>query len=228
MPDVRIRPSWVLLFVFTLSTEAFGLQGYCFGPKNAERTVLYFHGILNPNSDESLKRIRSLLSRASRAAGVQIAAPISASPCANRPHRVCWPHEDPAARQSAWTQAIEFARSCSKRPVSDVMGFSNGGYLAGKMFFDCKATSELRFYIIGAAPGLDPDPYFDWSACGSAHLAAGRQDPIASDAARLYEQLKGLGARARFTLLLGGHAVDSGGIQSLLEGAPLKKNRYSK
>jgi predicted esterase YcpF (UPF0227 family) len=187
----------------------------CLGPAQAKGHLIYLHG-LTPPDQETQEEIenRKVLEQLARELSLRIAMP-RASLCPNG--KLCWAARDKNEVLKTFDELRDKARACWKGQASySLLGFSNGGYFALKLYKVHQDPQLTHILATGSAGGWDPKidrphPHSRFS------LMIGRQDITLKKATQLAEILRKALPAFRFETFPGGHRLDHKTSKILLE-----------
>lgn len=187
----------------------------CFGPTEAKGHLIYLHGLMPPD-ENTLEEggNRKVLERLARELSLRIAMP-RGTLCPTG--KVCWPAADKGEVLKTFDDLRAKAKSCwSGNPSYDLLGFSNGGYFAFKLYKVHKDPQLARIVATGSAGIWDPksdQPH----PSSRFFLMIGRQDITKKKAAQLADILRKALPGFRFETFPGGHRLDYKTTKILLE-----------
>ncbi len=193
----------------------------CMGPAAAKGYAIYLHGLESPAApSEEEKRNRQVLARLGQDFAWRIALPRGALCQAGR---LCWPAKDRDQVLKTFQTIQQDAQACWKgQPQYSLIGFSNGGYFALKLYKLHKDPLLHQIIASGSAGTWEkkadkPNPF------SSFHLMIGSQDITLKQASRLAEALRQSLPSFTFERFQGGHRLDLATLTQLLETS--KKTR---
>jgi predicted esterase len=188
----------------------------CIGPVDAKHFVVYLHGIDSPSPSDQELGNRRVLAQIAREGSYRIALPRSTSRCPNQPGSICWGWSFNETEISAAVAAIDASAAACFPPDRHftLVGFSNGGYLLGKMFRGCELPARLPHAdgVIAVGSAIFEGPLeskpASLEACGQLVFISGSHDEYNFDPTQHYLQvLQAKGAHAEQAVFDGGHLV---------------------
>lgn len=212
-----------LSFPHSLATPSAASSSSCIGSTKSQQTVIYLHGLETPGqeSDEE-KSNRKVLERLSQTLSLRIALPQAQDLCEGKR---CWPAKDRVEALKTYAKIIKASESCGevKAPLA-LLGFSNGGYFAFKIY-KWQVDPRLALILASGSAGswnpqeekLPPATVF--------RLMIGQRELTLPAARKLARQLKGSLPGFQLDIFPGGHVLDYQTSLSLLrQFSPLKKD----
>jgi predicted esterase len=187
----------------------------CLGPTEAKGHLIYLHGLTPPDEDTLEEGDnRKVLEQLARELSLRIAMP-RGTLCPTG--KVCWPAADKSEVLKTFDELREKANSCwSGNPRYDLLGFSNGGYFAFKLYKVHQDPQLARILATGSAGTWDPksdQPH----PSSRFFLMIGRQDITRKKAGQLADILRKALPGFRFETFPGGHRLDYKTTKMLLE-----------
>ena len=203
---MKLASRLILCFVFTVfSTSTAFAKTECFGDLKASHHVIYLHGFedpkqRSPEEDEN----RRILERLAREKNLRIALP-QAPTCPNG--KKCWSGKNEQDIKETFRLIQKEASPCwstASAPYS-LVGFSNGGYFALKLYRQHQDPRLKKLLAFGSAGYWDPakdqrNPYSSFS------LFMGERDITLKEAQRLAQKMSKTGMQLK--LFKGGHRLD--------------------
>jgi len=187
----------------------------CLGLKEAKAHLIYLHGLTPPDEDTREEaENRKVLEQLARELSLRIAMPRGIL-CPTG--KVCWPAANKNEVLKTFDDLREKAKSCwNGNPRYDLLGFSNGGYFAFKLYKVHQDPQLARILATGSAGIWDPksdQPH----PTSRFFLMIGRQDITRKKAAQLADILRKVLPGFRFETFPGGHRLDYKMTKMLLE-----------
>lgn len=187
----------------------------CLGPTEAKGHLIYLHGLTPPGEDTAEEgENRKVLEQLARELSLRIAMP-RGSLCPTG--KVCWPAADKNEVLKTFDDIRDKAKSCwSGNPRYDLLGFSNGGYFAFKLYKVHQDPQLARILATGSAGVWDPksdQPH----PSSRFFLMIGRQDITLKKASQLAGILRKALPGFRFETFPGGHRLDYKTTRMLLD-----------
>ncbi len=172
----------------------------CMGAPDAASAAVYLHGIDSFGPSWQELHNRDVLADLAARFDLRLALPRGVCERGR-----CWPEPE---RALPWIRAA--ARACLGDRPHGVIGFSNGGFLAGALARAC--TREARWLLVASAGGtVPPDAAHDLAGCPPARVVIGRGDRYHLEPARaLARDLAAGGADVRLIEFDGGHRLEGG------------------
>lgn len=210
---MRLRFVIILLALSSIRLSAVPLKSDCIGPVNGKRFLIYLHGFETPGrwsrEEEGNRRV---LERLATTHSLRIALP-QGVPCPNG--KLCWPARSPAEIQETFRRFLDAARTCRSSPGPyALLGFSNGGYFAFKLYKQHKDPLLERIFASGSAGFWGDDdktnPLSDFQ------LMIGARDITLPEAKGLQNKLKKVIPTFRLHVFDGGHALHYETLEKLI------------
>jgi pimeloyl-ACP methyl ester carboxylesterase len=192
----------------TMTTE-------CIGPAPAKGHLIYLHGFTPPDQEtQEESGNRKVLEQLARELSLRIAMPRGPL-CPSG--KLCWPAADKNEVLKTFETLREKARSCwTGNPSYSLLGFSNGGYFALKLYKVHQDPQLTRILATGSA-GLWDTKLDQPHPTSRFFLMIGRQDITLKKASQLAETLRKVIPGFRFETFPGGHRLDYKTTRVLLE-----------
>ncbi|NRA66535.1 MAG: hypothetical protein HRU19_18750 [Pseudobacteriovorax sp.] len=198
---------YVLLAFTSVGSASLVAGELCLKPKDAKAGLIYLHGLDDNIPGNQELRNRKTLKHISKTLGVAIYAHRSQITC-KRYNKKCWLHSTPQQRTQAWNKILPKAKACfAETPVTLLLGFSNGAYLAAKLFEDCLVPSNVVTVFSGGMGSKAPP--WNKPSCKRGKIIGmiGKGDQIKAKAERYIQNAKKAGQDARLLLHKGGHEI---------------------
>jgi hypothetical protein len=201
-----------LLFCTTVSAQAPAASAelaQCFKNPAARFNVIYLPGVDGVTVSKTELGNRKILDEVAKESKITIAVMRSKVPCPKRfPDSVCWPQDTAAQVNATIKTVLDQASSCLEKDKDIILlGFSNGGYLAGKLVQQCEKSPFKQVIAIGSA-GYVPPSQADMRSCGKFTIMMGLKDKLTFQAAKdYYEALKKKNADVAFVTYEGAHTL---------------------
>lgn len=203
----------VLLSATSAAAKTAGTE--CIGPADAKGHLIYLHGFTPPDQEtqEEVEN-RKVLEQLARELSLRIALPRGPL-CPSG--KLCWPARDKKELLKAFEDLQGKARSCwTGLPSYKLLGFSNGGYFAFKLYKAHRDPQLTDILATGSAGTWDskidqPHP------ASRFFLMIGRKDITLKKASQLAETLRKAIPGFRFETFPGGHRLDYKTTKLLLE-----------
>jgi hypothetical protein len=197
------------------ASPSIGSSVECMGPPAAKGYAIYLHGLESPDApSEEEKRNRQVLATLGQDFAWRIALPRGAL-CPSG--RLCWPAKDRDQVLKTFQTVQQDAQACWKgQPQYSLIGFSNGGYFALKLYKLHKDPLLHQIIASGSAGTWEkkadrPNPF------SSFHLMIGSQDITLKQASRLAEALRQSLPSFTFEKFQGGHRLDLATLTRFLD-----------
>ncbi|MGE0172673.1 MAG: hypothetical protein AB7T49_07810 [Oligoflexales bacterium] len=207
---MKILAAIILSIILTTEVLGTGAElALCQKDADAHLNVIYLPGVDGLQISKTEIDNRKILEQVSKGARVNIAVMRSQAKCPKRfPDSVCWPQGTSEEVESTIQSVLSLAASCfDKTKGTALLGFSNGGYLAGKHVQQCGKSPFQQVIAVGSA-GAVTASQSDMSQCGKFTLMMGLSDKLTFHAAKeYYELLKKKNARVTFVTYEGGHTL---------------------
>ncbi len=189
----------------------------CLGPEKATKHLIYLHGYESAQAwSHEESENRTVLEKLASIRSVRIALPQSPFICKN--NQRCWASSngEQAAQTFTWIQ--EASQSCWHEPQAPfaLLGFSNGGYFAFKLYKFHKIPELEQIVGVGSS-GLWDASKDKLSPHSSFHLIMGRKDITLPSARKFEKEFQKSQKDFRILLAPGGHHLD---LDSLLKVFP--------
>lgn len=193
-------------------------SGPCLGPNSAKHALIYLHGLEETQGESEAEKVnRKVLEQLAQKLSVRIAQPQSEYRCAAG--KRCWPGSDPVEVLRVYKELLLASQSCwSSRPPDAyaLLGFSNGGYFAFKLY---KAHSDpkLKRILASGSSGTWEPKTDKINALSRFELMLGLKELTLPAARRFAESFKK--SEPKFTLetFEGGHYLDEATLVRLLQ-----------
>ncbi len=201
----------------TLSTVAAAKPSRteCLGPTEAKGYVIYLHGFTPPEQKTNEEGDNlEVLERLAKDLSLRIALPRGPL-CPSG--KLCWPAGDKDELLQSFAKARADAQACwSGTPEYSLLGFSNGGYFAFKLYKAHDDPKLTRIIASGSAGTWDekvdkPHPTSSFA------MMIGQQDITMKKASQLANQLRKIIAGFRFEKFPGAHRLDYKTLSRLLQ-----------
>lgn len=193
----------------------------CLGPtSNPKGFVIYLHGLAPPNrKDNEIGENREVLERLAKDLSLRIAIP-RAAVCPK--NQLCWPARDKNQVLATFKSFRERAQVCFKgKPKYSVIGFSNGGYFAFKLYKAHQDPLLTRIISSGGAGNWD-DKKDKANPYSTLAFMMGNQDVTLKETTKLFEQVRKAVPGVNLEKFTGGHRIDYATLVNLI-----KKGRKS-
>jgi surfactin synthase thioesterase subunit len=188
----------------------------CLGPEAAPQALLYLHGLEEPDKKSAEEQgNRQVLERIARDLNFRVVLPQAPRRCAKS--KLCWPGSSPEEIRSTFTFLQQALKSCGAgdRPYV-LLGFSNGGYYAFKLW-KIERDPRLRLVLASGSagqwqPGSDrghPEAPF--------RLMIGTQELTYKKAKQLASELKKSLPQFELDTFAGGHRLDYPTLEKILK-----------
>ncbi len=214
-------PIALLLGLLCFFASAPNLQASdCLGAKEAPLALIYLHGLETPSGSLSEEEVlnRRVLTRIASELPIRIALPTSTQLCDDK---LCWPGRDAEEVKQTYQGLLKISELCWSRPQAfpsrfAILGFSNGGYFAFKLF---KTEFDPRLLAILASGSAG-----QWNAKtdrhhpkASFHLMIGEQELTFKAARALAKNLRVSLPSFKLHTYTGGHRLDHDTLLGLLK-----------
>ena len=191
----------------------------CIGAKDAALTLIYLHGLETPGSQsEEEVSNRLVLQQLAKELPLRVVLPASTLSCGAK---LCWPGRDQEEVKQTYQQLLKASETCGPLPSRfSLLGFSNGGYFAFKLF---RWESDPRLDAIVASGSAGQwDPKTDkLPPSRSFHLILGERELTLKAARGLAKNLRVSLPTFQLETFAGGHRLDHDTLLRLL--TPLSK-----
>lgn len=209
----------LLLYFLSASAHASSPTAECLGEKTASRAMVYLHGLeaLAKQSSEE-KQNRDILKKLARELDLRIALP--EGPVCPK-NRRCWPAKDTGEITSTFAWITKAIGQCFVDKDYSLLGFSNGGYFAFKIY---KTHTDIRLKKIIAAgsSGLWDPSIEKTNPLSEFHLIIGDKDLTSRNAEGFMERFRKADPTSTISVFKGGHRLDYDSLKKILS-APGKK-----
>jgi predicted peptidase len=205
-----------VLFGSLLSPEVLWAEpgAECLGPVSARQFMIYLHGLepLHARSKEEMEN-RKVLEELVKNFSLRIALP-QGPVCDNKQR--CWPAKDRDQLLQTFFQIKKLASTCRKEKSHySVLGFSNGGYFAWKLF-KANLDAEISAILASGSAGTLDDAPSERNIHASFHLMIGDRDITLNAAKNLSDRLKKQSLDVIFDTFPGGHRLDYSTLAKVL------------
>ncbi len=191
------------------------IESDCLGSPDAKGHLIYLHGLTAADQDTQEEgENRKVLEQLAQNLSLRIALP-RGSLCPNG--KLCWPARDKNEVLRTFEKLKEQAQKCwTGQSAYSVLGFSNGGYFAFKLYKIHQDPKLIHILATGSAGTWDSkvdrvNPASRFS------LMIGRKDITLKKASQLADILRRAISGFRFETFSGGHRLDYGTSKLLLE-----------
>lgn len=213
---MRQLPGFILSLLSTVAPAAVKKSSTeCMGPLRSKAHAIYLHGLTPPS--QRLNEVddnREVLERLAKDLSLRIALP-RGSVCSSG--KLCWPAADKDELLQTFKTLRDEAQTCwSGQTPYSLIGFSNGGYFALKLY---KALDDPQLtYILASGSAGIWDPRIDKPHPTTRFaLMIGQEDLTARKATQLADILRKLIPGFRFEKFPGAHRLDYKTLRMLLE-----------
>jgi hypothetical protein len=201
---MRHLPGFILSLLSTVAPAAAKKSSTeCIGPLQPKAYAIYLHGLIPPA--QRLNEVddnREVLERLARDLSLRIALP-RGSLCPSG--KLCWPAADKNELLQTFRTLRDGAQTCwSGQAEYSLIGFSNGGYFALKLY-KAHADPQLTHILASGSAGVW-DPHTD--------------NITVRKAKQLADILRKLVPGFRFEIFPGAHHLDYKTLRMLLETPP--------
>jgi predicted esterase len=206
-------------------SDVFEEKFFCVGDASAKNSIVYLHGFTDDGwskrEQSNLKNLRKIAARMD----VRIAIPMSKRSCKIRGEQQrCWGVEMTRTQALETLKVTKRAASKCFEPDANygVIGFSNGGYMATKIFGYCLApryAPKLDWIVTVGAAKLwgSGSRRSDLSTCRPITLVAGKKDKYNYERRQnRFRRLRRKGAKVSVLLFDGGHELPYGPLITAL------------
>ncbi|RZA20211.1 MAG: hypothetical protein EOP10_18495 [Proteobacteria bacterium] len=205
-----------ILFTLILLYSSLGFaKTECYGPKeNAKAYVVYLHGFedVNALSGEEDGN-REILQRLASDMNLRIALPLGPV-CPGKGKR-CWPAKNEAEVLATFSLITAAKTSCFANKDYTLIGFSNGGYYAFKLYKAHK-DGHLKKIIASGSSGLWNPAKEKVNPLSEFHLMIGDKDITRKTAELFMQEFKKAAPSSTFRVFAGGHRMDYATLQKLI------------
>ncbi len=187
----------------------------CLGSPDAKGHLIYLHGLTAPDQDTQEEgENRKVLEQLAQDLSLRIALPRGFL-CPNG--KLCWPGRDKNEILRTFDKLREKAQTCWKgQPSYGVLGFSNGGYFAFKLYKLHQDPLLTQILATGSAGTWD-SKVDQVNPASRFSLMIGRKDITLKKASQLADTLRKAIPGFRFETFPGGHRLDYKTSKLLLE-----------
>lgn len=195
----------------------------CIGPAQPRAYVIYLHGLTPPEQKTNEEgENRDILERLAKDLALRIALPRGPL-CPTG--KLCWPARDQDELLQTFDALRANARACwSGEPKYTLLGFSNGGYFAFKLYKAHQDPQLIRIMAAGSAGSWEentdkPNPHSTFA------MMIGRKDITFKKARKLADQLRKVLPGFRFETFPGTHHLDYKTLSILLNSGTAAPGR---
>jgi len=187
----------------------------CLGPSAAKTHVIYLHGMEAPQgASREEGQNRQVLEQLAGDLKLRVAMP--RGPLCVGKGKHCWPAKNRNETLATWQDIKTQAKACwSGDPTITLIGFSNGGYFAWKLY-KIHQDSQLRHIIASGSAGTWNPKQDKANKLSSFHLMIGTKDITRKEAERLSQLVQRELPRFGFLTFAGGHRLDRATLAELL------------
>lgn len=193
----------LMLWAGTAHAADLGYPTTCVGKTSAKFNAIFLRGITPPdiNYENDLKAMAEALN-------LRIAIPRSTTNCKGSTSKFCWYGEEPADIEATYAAVLRSAVQCFPQGARfGLIGFSNGGYHAGKVVLRCLAPQPAWVVAMGSAGDIGNAVSSDLSRCAPTTLLIGEKDITRDKARNFAAQLRVKKLDVEFKTWKGGHDV---------------------
>lgn len=187
----------------------------CLGSTAANTHVIYLHGMEPPQgASREEEQNRQVLEQLASDLKVRVAMP--RGPLCSGKGKHCWPAANRDEILGTWQDIKAQTKACwSGDPAITLIGFSNGGYFAWKLY-KIHQDPQLRHIIASGSAGTWNSKQDKANAMSSFHLMIGTKDITRKEAERLSQILQRELPQFGFLTFAGGHRLDRVTLANLL------------
>lgn len=195
----------------------------CLGPKDAASRFIYLHGMDDEKPTAQELENRRLLGKLAESLSMRVAVVRGNHRCKGK---VCWKQDTPQEVTATYEALRRDAGACfdSSKPLG-LLGFSNGGYLAGKIAFHCLTPKPEWVVVVGSAGTVKADASL--AQCAPVTVLMGERDMTLEKARRFHKDLASRGALTRFETFKGGHEFKEDVLKRILQ-APVPPRKATR
>lgn len=188
----------------------------CIGNNSARNNIIYFHGMDEDPPSSQENENRKILLDLAKKFDVMFALPRGNSTCKNKR---CWNQFSKKITEDTFRYAVKLSSSCFKRETDfGVIGFSNGGYLTGKISHYCFKPQPIWSISIGSAGNIDDfREDFSLKNCTPIYLLIGKNEMTYKPAKKYFSDLRSRNANVELIEFDGGHEVPKIALENLLD-----------
>ena len=221
---------WQYQDAFALPILSPDLDTVCVGSANPKFHVIYLRGITPENRSEGARfwyasRVfvtggfhnarwtpeiedETLLDKIGKELEVKFAIPYSNAYCKGSRTNYCWGTEDPESVALTYEMILRSSANCfSMDKEWGLLGFSNGGYHAGRVVTQGH-TPQPKWAIAVGSAGTTENISPNSRIVGTPfYLAIGTEDVTRESAGRFYLELKNLNFNVQYREFGGGHVL---------------------
>lgn len=208
----------IILTLFFLGSVDLSAATECLGDPKAENHLIYLHGYEDPKAPSQEERSnRSILKQLTQELGLRITLP-QGPVCPQ--NKLCWPAGNPETTLETFLLIRRQARTCglTQQPFT-LIGFSNGGYYALKLYKIHREPLLKRIIASGSAGRWDPK-VDQLNRLSAFHLLMGIHDITYADGQKTAEELRKSLPTFALATFTGGHRLDLELLRRIL-GSPL-------
>ncbi|RZA25479.1 MAG: hypothetical protein EOP10_06725 [Proteobacteria bacterium] len=205
----------ILLSLITLYSAVGFAKTECYGPKDkAKAYVVYLHGFedvtaLSGEEDGN----RALLQRLASEMNLSIALPLGPV-CPSKGKR-CWPAKNEAEVLATFALIAAARTTCFDNKDYTLVGFSNGGYYAFKLYKAHK-DAHLKRIIASSSSGLWNPGKDKVNPLSEFHLMIGDKDITRKTAELFMQEFKKAAPASTLSVFAGGHRMDYATLKKLI------------
>ena len=196
----------------------------CVGATDAAHQAVYLHGMMPVQSVESAAQERilpaetALLDRLGKELNIRFAIPYSKSLCRNSSTHFCWGTAEPVSVAHVYADIRPSVQACFAANASwGVIGFSNGGYHAGRVIAQGHLPQPSWAIAIGSAGAMDTIQPTPAARSTPFYLLIGTADVTRSSAQHFYNALYEQGFNVQYREFAGGHELDENALRATLQ-----------
>jgi predicted esterase len=207
------------LLLLTLLVPSYAKAQECIGESSYARKAIYFHGIDDLTPAKLEQANRDVLRKLAASEHVQFFVARSKTSCKQNSKELCWQHYSKEEVMNLYKENLAAAAKCfGKSDQVGLIGFSNGGYLASKIYHFCLEPRPSWVIVVGSAGTYTESASL--KNCSRLKFVMGARDLSLGKAKKYFEQLKAKKGNVDFQTYPGGHYLDFAALQTALKQLP--------
>lgn len=186
----------------------------CAGAEHPKYRIVFLQGVMHEQADTDYV---ALLDKVGKESNIRFAIPYSKLYCKNSQTAYCWGTEEPDSVARVYENVRRSAGACfSLKQAWGLLGFSNGGYHAGRVIAQGHTPSPTWAMAIGSAGVMQASTLDHRAKRIPFYLATGTEDIVRENAHRFFLELKNNGFNVRYGEYQGGHELTEETLRTVL------------
>lgn len=186
----------------------------CAGSAHPKSRIIFLQGIMYEQQDADYV---ALLDKVGKDLNIRFAIPSSKLYCKNSQTAYCWGTEEPGSVARVYENVRHSAAACfSLKQEWGLLGFSNGGYHAGRVIAQGHTPAPTWAMAIGSAGQMQASTLDHRAKRIPFYLEVGTEDIVREKAHGFFLQLKNNGFNVRYSEYPGGHELTEETLRTVL------------